>query len=75
MTTDLKVFLILGAWTLAVAFVAFWKGYARHQHETRHLEAELDAAIEAITGLSAAAVESRRRHPSNGFRVIQGGAS
>lgn len=75
MTTDLKVFLILGAWTIAVAFVAFWKGYSKHQQETRHLEADLDAAIDAITGLSAAAVEARRHHPSNGFRVIQGGAS
>lgn len=75
MTTDLKVFLIIGGWTALVAFVAYWKGYRAHQIETHDLEQELDAAIEAITGMAAAAAESKRRHPANAFRVIQGGAS
>lgn len=73
MSSDLQVTLIVAAWSAVIAFTFYWRGYRAHQLESAQLEADLDAAIEALTRVSArnggtSLVDTR-------LRLIQGGAS
>lgn len=66
---DLIVLLIIGGWTIVVAFVCYWKGYGQARRELHLIEQELDDAIEAIAAMAAIErekkrSESMRRHPA-----------
>ena len=53
MSTDLQIFIIVGVWTLTVAFWAYWSGVAKTERRARadreFLLDEMDAAVRLIS--------------------------